>query len=246
MCPGAMCPGAMCRFARSVAGAVRSRWYHGQYRWQYHTGVDDMNRKLMTLQEARRWCIAAHGDQMYERREWGGQNRNRPYRYHLVGVEKVAIRFGFGGNIALRRACLAHDLLEDTRFTAVDMLDAGFTPYEVAIVDALTDGEGKTRKQKKQRVYRLIPLVKGAVLVKGFDRIFNWEYSIKSGNEYSMRTYIREYPEFKRRLFDANDQVAAPVWEHLDRLYSLSKAQLRKRQAFARRERQRLRCARST
>lgn len=195
-----------------------------------------MIRKPMTLRAVMKWCTMAHGNQMYERKGIKGGTRNLHYSFHLRGVDKVAIRFGFGRRLSIRKVCWAHDVLEDTNFTAIDMIDAGFTPFEVAMVDACTDGEGKTRRQRKQRVYRLIPLIPPAVFPKLFDRTFNLEYSILQGNERMYRTYKREHPEFKRRLCDPNDAQAAPIWAHLDRLLTpAGKAEFLRKHSSAKR-----------
>ena len=158
----------------------------------------------MNLQQTRQWCARAHGDQKY------GQHR---YSYHLEGVEAVALRFGFR-EPKIRKACWAHDVLEDTSFTAEDMLAAGFEPEVVEIALAVTDEPGADRHERKLKTYPKIKRTPGAVLVKLFDRIFNAEESLKN-NPGKLDTYRLEHAEFEEYLRDPSDVTAVILWEHL-------------------------------
>ena len=97
--------------------------------------------KHLTLAEARRWCIEAHGDQKYG---------DKPYEFHLNAVEQVAIRFGFTDDLT-RMKCLGHDVLEDTDRDENDMLEAGFPAEVVEDISLVSDEEGTTRKERKEK-----------------------------------------------------------------------------------------------
>lgn len=174
-----------------------------------------LQRKPMSLVETRRWCAMAHGSQMYERKGVQGGLQNLRYSFHLKEVEQEAVRFGFGRHQSLRKACLGHDLLEDTNFTALDLLDAGFTALEVAMIDALTDGEGKTRRQRKQRIYQQIPSIPLAVIPKLCDRSRNIKRSIRTRNHRMYDLYAGEHPEFELSLRNPGFELAEPLWKHV-------------------------------
>lgn len=175
----------------------------------------------MNLQEVRRWCAAAHGNQGYGNTsvDDGGMDGYHPYSFHLRKTEQVALRFGFR-DISIRKACWGHDVLEDTGKTIGDLLAAGFTPYEVALIWAVTDGDGATRHERKLEAYRKIRQTPGAVIVKLCDRIANLEHAIQAGSERKFKLYKREMREFEAKLRDRSDTRVAAMWEHLNWLFT--------------------------
>lgn len=175
----------------------------------------------MNLQECRKWCAAAHGQQGYGNTsvDDGGMDGYHPYSFHLRQVEQVALRFGFR-DVSIRKACWGHDVLEDTGKTVADLLDAGFTAYEVALIHAVTDGKGATRKERKREAYRKIRLTPGAVVVKLCDRIANVEHALSTGSERKYELYTREMSEFRKKLYDPADASVAAMWQHLEWLFS--------------------------
>lgn len=175
----------------------------------------------MNLKEARKWCSAAHGKQGYGYTsiDDGGMDGAHPYSFHLREVELVALRFGFR-NSSIRKACWGHDVLEDTKKKIRNLISAGFTPYEVALMFAVTDGKGKTRYLRKLVAYRRIRKTPGAIIVKLCDRIANVEHAIKTGYTRKYNLYKREMRSFERHLRDRNDAVVAAMWEHLTWLFT--------------------------
>jgi hypothetical protein len=175
----------------------------------------------MNLKQTRIWCAAAHGTQGYGStiKDDGGMDGAHPYGFHLRKVEEVALRFGFR-DISIRKACWGHDVLEDTDKTISDLLAAGFTPYEVALIFAVTDGKGKTRHVRKLKAYRKIKKTPGSVIVKLCDRIANVEHSVLAGYDRKYKLYKREMKGFESHLRDRSDSAAEPMWQYLSWLFS--------------------------
>jgi (p)ppGpp synthase/HD superfamily hydrolase len=175
----------------------------------------------MNLKEARNWCAAAHGNQGYGNTsvDDGGMDGFHPYKFHLRKTEEVALRFGFRDS-SIRKACWGHDVIEDRGKTCADLLYAGFAPYEVALIWAVTDGKGKTRRERKHTAYRKIRRTPGAIIVKLCDRIANVEHAVQAGSERKYELYKREMVEFEQYLRDRDDLTVAPMWEHLEWLFT--------------------------
>jgi len=87
------------------------------------------------------------------------------------------------------------------------------------LVDALTDGPGKTRVEKKQKPYATIPNVDGAVIVKLADRIANVRHTVADSKPDAGRyyeTYKREHSGFCKALGKKGE--ATEMWNMLDNL----------------------------
>lgn len=142
----------------------------------------------------------AHGDQRY--------GDHRPYTVHLEHVVAVMRRFLIVDEHLLGAGWL-HDSIEDTELSKaslVEHLTIGFGQHSAervgVLVDAVTDGEGKNRRERKERPYELIPTVKGAILVKLADRIANVEAGYAEGQTGLIDMYRGEFAEFHDRLYD--------------------------------------------
>lgn len=141
-----------------------------------------------------------HKDQRY--------GDHRPYTVHLEHTVAVMRRFLIVDENILGAGWL-HDSIEDTELSLTNLIHhvtMGFG-HEAgarvgALVDAVSDGEGKNRRERKERPYELIPQVKGAILVKLADRIANVEAGYAEGNVGLIDMYRGEYAEFHDRLFD--------------------------------------------
>lgn len=164
--------------------------------------------KHLTLEEARRWCIEAHGSQMYG---------DQPYEFHLNAVEQVAIRFGFSDD-ETRMKCLGHDVIEDTDKEENDMLEAGFPADVVEDISLVSDEEGATRKERKEKTLKKIKTKQSAIKVKLCDRIANVENS-KENHPGKFSMYKEEHAEFEAALRDRNDKELEPLWLHLEELF---------------------------
>jgi guanosine-3',5'-bis(diphosphate) 3'-pyrophosphohydrolase len=138
-----------------------------------------------------------------------------PYTYHLGKVVEVLERFKVTDPDILAAGWL-HDILEDTPTTVEDLWDEfGFSVS--ALVDAVTDGEGGSRKERKARPYALIPRIPGAIFLKLADRIANLEASLDEGHDRLRKMYTKEHPGFREALYDG--ETALKMWEHLDRIF---------------------------
>lgn len=142
---------------------------------------------------AEQLATAAHLGQLYG---------DLPYAVHLRAVVEVLQEFGVIDSVVIAAGWL-HDAIEDAGLTPARIagrLGGGAGAEMVgAIVDAVTDGEGGNRAQRKERPYRLIPGVPGALTVKLADRIANVR-AAKVSQPNLLRMYRKEQEEFERRL----------------------------------------------
>ena len=166
--------------------------------------------KLLTLEQVRRWCVEAHGDQTYG---------DHPYEFHLNAVEQVAIRFGFDDD-ETRMKCLGHDVIEDTDKEASDLRDAGFPEDVVEDIDLVSDVPAKTRAERKKKTLRRIATKQSAIKVKLCDRIANVENSKRTNNERKFNMYREEHADFVKALRDTSDKELEPLWLHLEALFA--------------------------
>jgi (p)ppGpp synthase/HD superfamily hydrolase len=157
------------------------------------------------LTSAYKFATKCHGDQMYG---------DKPYICHLIDVINVMIEFNIHDRDLLR-AGLLHDVIEDTQATYFDLY--GFFGERVAsLVDAVSDGPGDTREERKARPYKLIPLVPGAVLIKASDRLANVRHASSTKNTKILEMYRQEHPLFEKKLRGSRD--AEPLFQCLCKL----------------------------
>jgi len=161
----------------------------------------------LVIKKAREFAINAHEGQFY------GPS-DKPYSYHLEKVVLVLKRFGIETPEILAAGWL-HDALEDTDVTLEDITE-NFGIEVARLVDAVTDGEGATRSERKARPYRLIPTCPGAVCLKLADRIANLEASISEGHDRLLRRYASEHPAFMSALYNGS---CPAMWMYLDHLF---------------------------
>lgn len=166
------------------------------------------------LREARLLALKFHGTQMYG---------DYPYEIHLDHVVSVLRRFGVTDTDLLAAGYL-HDAQEDTEATR-EVIRILTNDRVAELVDAVSDGEGSNRKERKERPYTLIPKVDGAVILKLSDRIANLENGL--ANESSLvKMYRKEQPHFESRLYDearvskGKDPRLARMWAYCRLLVS--------------------------
>ena len=163
------------------------------------TGLQELlNKRRMA--EAREWAVLAHGTQRYGK---------KPYAYHLDRVVLNLARFGHLEEDLLIAGFL-HDAVEDTGRTVAAVRRA-FGDRAAELVDAVTDGDGANRGERKARPYRLIPTVPGALLLKLADRLANVEDGVKEEQDRLLRMYRREHPDFEEKL--RGPREAEPMFE---------------------------------
>lgn len=158
------------------------------------------------VQTARELALSAHGDQRYG---------DAPYEVHLAAVVAVLERHGLTDPELLAAGWL-HDSIEDTELSRAAVAAAAGQRV-AAMVDAVSDGPGESRQQRKQRPYRLIPQTPGATLIKLADRIANVAACV-GRRPRKLAVYRREHPGFRQQLHDPEDAAAAPLWAELDGL----------------------------
>ncbi len=167
----------------------------------------------MNLQQAREFCAKAHGAQTYG---------SYPYSFHLAMVERVATSFGFANDTSILKAIWGHDVLEDTATTKEDLLAAGFSSYEVALIVAVTDGQEDTRQAKKLTVYGKICQQPDSIIIKLCDRIANLTMNMVEGNLKKYYRYRAEQADFENRCKSclANDTRIRAMWRKVEYLLS--------------------------
>lgn len=138
----------------------------------------------------------------------------RPFWHHLRDVVNVLKEFGVKDADLLAAAWL-HDVVEDTSVT-ITKVKTEFGDRVGVLVDALTDGPGKTRAEKKAKPYRMLPTIPGATTVKVADRIANVRFSHKQHAQRYLTCYKTEHPGFLKAL-RVQDELKE-MWHHLDSL----------------------------
>ncbi len=161
----------------------------------------------ITLAQWRAFCARSHGDQQYD--------SGLSYDFHLNKVEEVAVRFGFRTR-TIRMICQGHDVVEDPKLTARQLLNAGASRIVVNAILALSE----TREERKAKTYPKIQKNRRALIVKLCDRIANVEYGIATGNIAKFTMYRGEFPEFERQLRNRTDLALEPMWKHLAYLFA--------------------------
>lgn len=165
---------------------------------------------ISRIEEARMLAYKAHQGQSYD--FW-------PYEKHLRDVEEILTSAGYNTNIIIAGIC--HDLLEDSNIGYNDLKKV-FGSYVADIVYAVTDELGHNRKERKAKVYDKLKLNRVAIIVKLADRLANTLHSKRmESNQFEM--YMKEYSEFKKELFDPNEDIMTRpdnLWKQLDDIYS--------------------------
>ena len=184
------------------------------------------------------WCIEQHSktNHMYD--------TYLPYEFHLRMVANAAKDFqhllddrkdyytgetiGYlsknDGSVSNRQACLraawGHDLIEDTRNSYNDVMNA-LGQDAADIIYAVSNEKGKNRKERaNDKYYEGIRNTPGAVFVKLADRIANVQYS-KMTQSRMFEMYKKENDHFLTSLGFVEGQ-AHPLGEmcqYLEKLF---------------------------
>lgn len=160
-------------------------------------------------EQAMRFAVRKHANQKYG---------EYSYTYHLSRVAKIAEQVCTLYNLPkelLVPAAWLHDTLEDTQ-TTWDELTLQFNSAIATLVEAVTDADGKNRKE---RAIKTLPKIRKhgihAVALKLCDRIANVEASLGGvGNVKLFKMYKKEYPAFKEALYQQGELWM--VWDWLD------------------------------
>jgi (p)ppGpp synthase/HD superfamily hydrolase len=159
----------------------------------------------INLQAGRAWCISMHGNQRYD---------GKPFSIHLDGVVDILIEFSVA-TYENKLKAYSHDLFEDVlRATPAHMRSQRFPESVIRGAWLLTDPNGKTRAERKAKLYLQLAGKWEDILVKLADRLFNWRYGQKAA------MYQSEYPDFRKALYNRRHKRAAGLWAALDELYA--------------------------
>lgn len=125
----------------------------------------------------------AHGDQLYG---------NKDYMFHLTEVAELATAMEYPDEVIA--GCFLHDTLEDTYFTARDMIRGGIPLVVVEGVQAVTyvKGEETLSKIDKAKGHPIGHVIKFCDSSRNFATTVNRPYSID--NEKRMKR-AREYAQ---------------------------------------------------
>lgn len=155
-------------------------------------------------ERAKAFAIAMHGDQKYG---------EKPYVAHLAAVVEVLERFKAEQGLCQEAIAAAwlHDTVEDTPATAQKVQEL-FGTRVAELVEAVTNGPGKNRKEKHSATYPKIRATHGATRLKLADRIANVEECLRT-NSPKLKMYQKEFRDFELALhqLDLNEDM----WGHL-------------------------------
>ncbi len=156
-------------------------------------------------EKAKAFAFEKHKDQVHG---------TRPFTFHLTEVVNALHEFGHIKD-DLTAAAWLHDVVEDTATTIEEIYET-FGDRVGDLVDALTDGEGSTRIEKKMKPYSTIPNVDGAVIVKLADRIANVRHTVSEGAvaKRYFDTYRNEHLGFTTALRKKGE--ALDMWKEVD------------------------------
>jgi len=155
------------------------------------------------LSTARKVALEAHEDQLYG---------ELPYIVHLYAVEMVLRRFGITDERLLVSAYL-HDVLEDTNYEPGNIRWL-FGEEVLEIVEAVTEPDTGTRKERHAATYPKIRNHPDARILKLADRIAN----VESGGKTDM--YRKEHMDFHTALCKNTwiSEKESSMWLHLNSL----------------------------
>lgn len=150
------------------------------------------------------------------RNQWYCEEKGLTYKYHLQQVESVLYYFGFDEeqDPNLFATAWLHDTLEDTDTTYED-LEVRFGKVIADNVLALTKPKEGTREERFLATVPLLKQREKALIVKIADRIANTEFS-KGQKSSHYKMYQKEYPLFKKSLYDPDNERLEDMWKRLD------------------------------
>jgi (p)ppGpp synthase/HD superfamily hydrolase len=162
------------------------------------------------LSATRDFAVKAHGTQKYG---------DKPYVHHLDDTVHQLVwimglkAFRFYDVVMVTQAAILHDVLEDTHVTGSQLREEfGEGVYE--LVNAVTDGKGSNRAQRKAEVYAKIHTTGVlAVAIKLADRLANVQNAVQTNNTGMLAMYRKEMPKFEQEL-DRYWQLE-PAWDRL-------------------------------
>lgn len=148
------------------------------------------------------------------------------YTRHLAHVENVLSRFAFT-DAELWAAAWLHDAVEDKTGVTLKDINRQCGLMVALAVEALTDGEGANRRERKAESYFKMQSRTEVIPVKLADRIANLESCLSDGNKSLAQMYRKEHAEFRGKLHHASLTVGSThtrvfaMWAYLDELLAM-------------------------
>jgi (p)ppGpp synthase/HD superfamily hydrolase len=175
-----------------------------------------MKYDVKTYLEAVRLGHIAHAEQRYGA---------LPYTRHLAHVENVLSRFGVYDD-EMHAAAWLHDAVEDNASVTMEDVRRYCGDGVAALVEAVTDGEGRNRAERKQASYSKMLDTPKAIALKLADRTANVESCLYDNNTRVglLDMYRKEHAHFRETLYAASLTVSNfhsrvwSMWLYLDGL----------------------------
>ena len=165
---------------------------------------------MNSLQAAKEFAIAAHGDQIYG---------DRPYVHHLDAVVELLRPFGETAQVI----GYLHDVVEDTAVTP-EQVRGTFGDQVANCVLLLSDEPGGNRRERKARSHAKLAKVSGeaelALVVKAADRLANLRESAGGGENSKLEMYRREQAAFRAAAYRAG--LCDDLWLEIERILAAS------------------------
>lgn len=121
-----------------------------------------------------------------------------PYEFHLEAADYVRKHFGLPGIYGW--AVWLHDTIEDCPGITKELIEERFGEQVALLVDAVTDGQGTNRAERKKVSYAKMLALPEAILVKMCDRIANVQACLLMGNDSLFGMYHKEHAGFCEAL----------------------------------------------
>lgn len=152
---------------------------------------------------ARRFALAAHGDQKYG---------NAPYIDHLDDVSRLVINYGHDYQVL----AYLHDVLEDSK-TTYESIEEKFGKEMADNVVLLTNPQDKVRHNRVKSMYvrlseRHVPDI--VITVKVADRLANLRSANNNYLGNFIKLYRKEQTEFRSALY--RYRVCDDLWTQLE------------------------------
>lgn len=136
-----------------------------------------------------------------------------PYTKHLRDVVEILENHGYVNEYIV--AGWLHDSMEDCNIS-YNKIRKVFGKDVAEMVYAVTDPKGRTRDQKKEKVYQDLRAYPKAIVIKVADRIANMRNCIRMNNRDKLRRYYQEGLTFRNELYPSSEIPS--LWRTYDEI----------------------------
>lgn len=161
----------------------------------------------MAYESAKLVATLAHGEQKYS---------DHPYTYHLQMVTDILAHYVYRPEMVA--AGWLHDVLEDTKVTYRDLVDA-FGVEVANIVEACT-GRGVNRKARQSDIKAKLAECQSARAVKLADRMANLHVCFSKTNHPQLQMYLKEDSDFSQSV---EEFIKVEMWDDYRSMVSQQK-----------------------